>query len=113
MFRQSSLGFRVSNDIARGVVVVREIAGLPPKEFDGRIQIGDVIVAVNGAPLGWINHQKALAQRIRGLGRPLRLTFWRDPAQNVPEESRSEQDGASASEADEAQDAGSVITLND
>ena len=37
-----------------------------------------IVYAVNGAPMGWVNHHKVLAEKIRGLDRPIRLTFKRD-----------------------------------
>ena len=105
-FRQPSLGFRVMNDAERGVIVVKdtikphqpkadergeapgEAPGAPPTTpgglkdrgdfLDRRIEPGLIVWAVNGAPLGWVSHHKVLAEKIRGLGRPLRLTFKRD-----------------------------------
>ena len=46
--------------------------------LDARIQPGLIVFAVNGAPMGWVSHHKVLAEKIRGLDRPIRLTFKRD-----------------------------------
>uniref|UniRef100_A0A7S2CIF3 EF-hand domain-containing protein n=1 Tax=Florenciella parvula TaxID=236787 RepID=A0A7S2CIF3_9STRA len=120
-FRKSSLGFRVRNDTERGLIIIKELIkphapstpgtpGMPGTpstpggskgrgdHLDPRVVPGLIVFAVNGAPMGWVNHHKVLAEKIRGLDRPIRVTFKRDieggsakPAQPVIEETQETQ----------------------
>ena len=68
------LGFRVRTVPERGVIVVNRIV---ESTNYSRIGLGDVVLAVNGAPLGWVQSHTELADAVRSLPRPVRLTFRR------------------------------------
>ena len=73
-FSKPQLGFRVKNVQARGLIVVSKVED---PELEGKIKQNDTIVAVNGAPLGYVTDHKVLAEKIKSLGRPLKMTFER------------------------------------
>lgn len=95
-FPHDALGFKVRNDLSRpGEVAVSSI--LDPGNAEKGMFLGDAVVAVNGAPLGYANDHRVLAVKIKGLGRPLRLTFRRnfceaDVAAEKAEKTKRQQD---------------------
>ena len=109
------------NDTERGLIIIKELIkphapstpgtpGMPGTpstpggskgrgdHLDPRVVPGLIVFAVNGAPMGWVNHHKVLAEKIRGLDRPIRITFKRDvgrlstePAPPIFEEAHEEE----------------------
>jgi len=77
-FGAGPLGFGVIWDADRSRVVV----SLLSTELMGKIEMGDGILAVNGAPLGKVNSPLALAEAIKTLRRPLTITFVRHGAED-------------------------------
>ena len=73
-FLNQTLGFRVRTVPERGVIVVNRI--VDATNF-GRVGLGDVVLAVNGAPLGWVQAHTELADAVRCLPRPVKITFRR------------------------------------
>jgi Ca2+-binding EF-hand superfamily protein/C-terminal processing protease CtpA/Prc len=72
-FSEPSLGFGVSFDKVNSRIVVKEVGPVTV----GKVHTGDGVLAVNGAPLGKVNHPAALQQRMIPLRRPVTLTFVR------------------------------------
>jgi Ca2+-binding EF-hand superfamily protein len=72
-FGAGPLGFGVIWDADKSRIVV----SLLSTELMGKIEIGDGILAINGAPLGKVNSPLALAEAIKTLRRPLTITFVR------------------------------------
>ena len=73
-FEHESLGFRVKNNQEKGVIIVSQIT-MP--EYEGRMAVGDVVCAVNGAPMGFVTSSRNLAQKVGPLKRPVTITFER------------------------------------
>jgi len=74
-FQKSKLGFKVRNDPTRPGEIA--VSAIMDADNEGRIHLGDGVLAVNGAPLGYANDHRILAFKIKDLSRPLRLTFRR------------------------------------
>ena len=47
-------------------------------ENEGKIWLGDTVLAINGAPLGWVTDHKVLAEKVKPLSRPVKVTFRRE-----------------------------------
>lgn len=75
-FHESMLGFKVRNDPGRPGEIA--VSAIMDSDNEGRIHLGDSVLAVNGAPLGYANDHRILAFKIKDLSRPLRLTFRRN-----------------------------------
>jgi Ca2+-binding EF-hand superfamily protein len=75
VFRKKSMGFKVKNDKQNpGEALVSSI----DEDNQGHMFLGDTVVAVNGAPLGYANGPRALAIKVKDLLRPLKITFRRN-----------------------------------
>ena len=82
-FPNRSLGFRVFNVPERGTIAV---SILNDPSIVGKVGLRDTVLAVNGAPLGFIKDSKILAKKVGPLKRPVTITFERFAAQEAPEE---------------------------
>ena len=71
-FPNQSLGFSVQKVPGKGMISVSKIG---PAELKNELSIGDTVLAVNGAPLGVIEHPSELGKRVGPLRRPVRITF--------------------------------------
>jgi Ca2+-binding EF-hand superfamily protein len=78
-FAAGPLGFGVAWDDVHSHIVV----ALLTAELTGRLEIGDGVLAVNGAPLGKVNRPSALQEAIKPLRRPLTITFVRHGARDA------------------------------
>ena len=80
-FGEGALGFRVRHDASCGTIFVSRVvlSGLGGVDGD-LVGVGDAVVAINGAPLGFVTNAKVLQEKIRPLVRPVRITFLRTPA---------------------------------
>ena len=47
-----------------------------------RLYLGDTVVAINGAPLGWVTDHQVLADKVGPLERPVKVTFRREYVDN-------------------------------
>mmetsp|Transcript_28461 Transcript_28461/g.63541 ORF Transcript_28461/g.63541 Transcript_28461/m.63541 type:complete len:516 (-) Transcript_28461:74-1621(-) len=81
-FGKPSLGFGVRNIPELGTIVVSKISD---PDLVGAIEIGDTVIAVNGAPLGWIKETRVLGDKVKPLRRPVRITFATTDARSVSE----------------------------
>ena len=70
------LNIRVNNDATYGTIDYAVLDSLS-EENKRKIQIGDSIIAVNGAPLGAVTDHKELAEKlnIKKSSRPVKITF--------------------------------------
>jgi hypothetical protein len=73
-FPKPSLGFKVTHDAARGRIVV---GALTDAALAGVVAPGDVVVTVNGAPLGRVTDSELLQTKVGPLRRPVRIGFLR------------------------------------
>jgi hypothetical protein len=73
-FGDQKLGFRVRNVPERGIIVVSQVSSPLIRDFVG---VEDSVLAINGAPLGYVTDHEVLAKKIGALGRPVRITFAR------------------------------------
>jgi Ca2+-binding EF-hand superfamily protein len=73
-FSKESLGFAIQFDELGGRIEVNSVAD---PDLKGELAAGDIIIAVNGAPLGFVKHPKALKEKVGPMKRPLRITFMR------------------------------------
>jgi len=73
-FGEQKLGFRVRNVAERGIIVVSQVSS---PIIMGLVGVEDTVLAINGAPLGYVTDHQVLAQKIGSLGRPVRITFSR------------------------------------
>jgi len=73
-FSKASLGFDIWFDEQSEHIEVNNV--LDP-DVKGELAAGDTITAVNGAPLGLVNHPKLLQEKVKNLKRPLRIAFMR------------------------------------
>jgi Ca2+-binding EF-hand superfamily protein len=71
-FPDKSLGFSVQEVPGKGMIAVSKIGTLALK---GQLSLGDTVLAINGAPLGFVTDPKVLGQKVGPLRRPLRITF--------------------------------------
>ena len=74
--KTSRLGFRVRNVDKRGLIVVSKIVDGNDALAD-KVGVNDTIIAVNGAPLGFVTDHSVLAKTIGKLSLPIRITFER------------------------------------
>jgi len=72
VFQEKSLGFRVRSVAGRGIIVVSKVV---EPSLAGVVNENDTVVAVNGAPLGFVTDHKVLQEKIKPLRRPVRVTF--------------------------------------
>ena len=72
-FPDANLGFGVSLDAVRNRIVVQTIT----QPLQGKVNVGDGILAVNGSPMGLVKHPAALQEKVKVLTRPLTITFVR------------------------------------
>jgi Ca2+-binding EF-hand superfamily protein len=72
VFPDTSLGFRVRSVAGRGLIVVSKVVD---PSLAGFISENDTVLAVNGAPLGFVTDHKVLQEKIKPLRRPVRVTF--------------------------------------
>jgi uncharacterized Zn-binding protein involved in type VI secretion len=72
-FSDEALGFRVRPAAGQGMAVSLVIS----PALAGVVSVGDVVVAVNGAPLGRVTDPAALANKLSLLRRPVKITFAR------------------------------------
>ena len=84
-FWKPTLGFRVKMDEQDGLLSVSDVVDDDVRPVVGK---NDIIRAINGAPLGLGTNMPSLAAKMRGLKRPIRLTFerykLRPPKQAAP-----------------------------
>ena len=88
IFSKATLGFTVKNLVKEGTIVVNRIVD---KANVGKIFLGDTIMAINGAPLGFVTDHKLLARKIKPLKRPIKITFKRENKDESIDRVRSEQ----------------------
>ena len=74
VFEDDSLGFRVRSVPDRGIIVVSKVGA---EKLVGVVHENDTVLAVNGAPLGFVTEHKVLQRKIKPLRRPVRITFER------------------------------------
>jgi len=72
-FHEASLGFRIVFVPERGAIHVHEISD---SSLSGTIQVNDSIVAINGAPVGFVSNTTLLLEKVKTM-RPLLLMFQR------------------------------------
>jgi len=72
IFQEKSLGFRVRSVAGRGIIVVSKVV---EPSLAGVVNENDTVLAVNGAPLGFVTDHKVLQEKIKPLRRPVRVTF--------------------------------------
>ena len=75
-FETRPFGFHVRKVERKGLIKVRKIDETAP-HLAGKVGVNDVIVAINGDPLGFVTDQSVLAQKIGRLALPIRITFER------------------------------------
>ena len=73
-FTKESLGFSVRNVFEIGTIVVSK---LTDPALEGILDLGDTVIAVNGAPLGWVTDPRVLAEKVKPLSRPVKISFAR------------------------------------
>jgi hypothetical protein len=71
------LYWQVRVDSKRGLIVVSKVAD---ENLIDIMSVGDYVVAVNGAPLGYVTNAQILQQKISPLRRPIVITFSRSNA---------------------------------
>ena len=109
-FGKPKLGFSVANKEGTGTIVVNRLHDpdllLPVESETGaeeeqarlvslmmgggafarppqqRLYLGDTVVAINGAPLGWVTDHQVLADKVGPLERPVKVTFRREYVDN-------------------------------
>ena len=74
VFTDDKVGFRIQNVAELGIIIVRSLTNLA---LDGVVGISDTIMAINGAPLGFVTDHRILGKKLGGLKRPVRITFQR------------------------------------
>ena len=71
-FKKLSVGFRVKNVLETGSIVVSKVND---PDLEGLVEVGDTVIAVNGAPLGWVKRPEVLGEKVKELPRPVRISF--------------------------------------
>ena len=76
-FPEGSLGFAVQDVPSRGTIVVSRL--LNPRLAEAGLSLGNTVVAINGAPLGFVTDPGVLARKVGPLRRPIKITFEKTP----------------------------------
>jgi hypothetical protein len=71
-FPDKSLGFSVQEVSGKGMIAVSKVFA---EALKGKLSLGDTVLAINGAPLGFVTDPKVLGQKVGPLRRPVRITF--------------------------------------
>ena len=74
---KDELGFDVSFDELNGRLNVEEVVD---SELRSQVAVKDVLLAINGVPLGFISDLHAVREKIKVARRPVRITFYRRDA---------------------------------
>ena len=94
-FQEQKLGFRVRAG-GEGRSAAISVSQVTDPLLEGLVGVSDTVLAVNGAPLGFVTDHRVLAQKVGGLARPVRITFKRYTKPAPPGGSRNDSVSVSA-----------------